>query len=392
MILKPVDPNERFRARRRQARRRVAIRRTVALGVVVLAAGGIALGARSLGGGGTTVDGGHGTTAHTPASATAFRPRPSEMRGVHVTMALASRDGRLAQYMDMSRQGLNTIELDVKDENGQVGFVDPEVPLAAAVGAARRYYDARAVARAAHARRLYLIGRVVVFEDPLLARARPDLAIQRSDGSVWTTASGLGWVNQYQQKVWQYNVDVAAAAATAGFDEIMFDYVRFPTDGDVAAAVWPGKRGESRADTIAAFLRYARSRLHPLHVRVGAAVSGLSAERDMGIGQRPRLISRYVDTVYPMVYPSHYGAGEYGLDDPNSQPGRVVSLALRGFVHRLHGRGAALVPWLEDFSLGRAYTYEDVLLQIQAARNRDTAGYLLWNPDGVYTPGTLLAR
>src|SRR5262245_5492081 len=134
MILEPVDPNERFRARRRQARRRLAIRRTAVVGVVVLAAGGIALGARSLGGGeGRRTAGSRPTRAPTATpAAPAFRARPSEIRGVHVTMALASLQGRLARYMDMSREGLNTIELDVKDENGEVGFVSPKVRLAAA--------------------------------------------------------------------------------------------------------------------------------------------------------------------------------------------------------------------------------------------------------------------
>jgi hypothetical protein len=395
MILQPVDPNERFRARRRRARKRLAMQRIGVVGVVGVVAGGIALGARSLGGGDPAVTQAQPAAAQ-PGQASAGPPtpraRPAEMRGVHVTMTLASIDGELDEYMALADEGLNTIQLDVKEENGEVGFRWPKVALAHEIGAAQPFYRARAVAEAVHARGLYLIGRVVVFEDPVLARARPDLAIQRSDGSAWTNQAGLGWANQYDRRVWKYNVDLAEAAIKAGFDEIMFDYVRFPTDGDLSDAVWPGKRAEPKARTIADFLEYAQGRLKPLGARVGAAVFGLAAARDMGIGQHPRLLARYVDTLYPMVYPSHYGPGEYGLDDPNGQPGRTVSLSLRDFEQKLRGRDAALIPWLQDFSLGREYTVDDVLIQIQAARNRTTGGFLLWNAGGVYTPGTLAPR
>ena len=136
----------------------------------------------------------------------------------------------------------------MKDENGEVGFVPRSVPLARQVGAARDYYEARAAAKLIHARGLYLIGRVVVFEDPVLSLGRPDLAARRGDGSVWRDAAGLGWTNPYDRSVWKYNVDIAVAAARAGFDEILFDYVRFPSDGDVDAAVYrnPRATGEGR--------------------------------------------------------------------------------------------------------------------------------------------------
>ena len=141
------------------------------------------------------------------------------------------------------------------------------------------------------------------------------------------------------------------AAAKAGFDEIMFDYVRFPTDGDIASAVF-ARRSEPRATTIARFLEYATERLEPLGVRVSAAVFGLSATRNMGIGQRPRRSARYLDAIYPMVYPSHYGAGEYNIADPNAQPGRTVALVARATSASRSAADDRLVPWLQDFSLG----------------------------------------
>ena len=159
-----------------------------------------------------------------------------------------------------------------------------------------------------------------MFEDPVLAHARSELAIRRSDGSVWEDAAGLGWVNPYDKRVWDYNVDVAEAAARNGFDEIMFDYVRFPSDGDVDSAVYSNRRGMKKNEAVPAFVKYAAARLEPLGVRVSAAVFGLSAVRDMGIGQIPRKMSPHLHAVYAMTYPSLFGPGELGLVDPSASP------------------------------------------------------------------------
>jgi hypothetical protein len=322
------------------------------------------------------------------ARATTPAPRllPIEVRGVHVTGALASLPGKLEEYVGYTRHGLNTIELDIKDEGGEIAFVPSAVPLASSSGAARPYYRPREVARLAHQHGVYLIGRVVSFQDPRLAAARPDLAIRRPDGSVWRTSGGLAWVNPYDRRVWDYVVSVAEVAARAGFDEIMFDYVRFPSDGDVGAAVYPGRTTEQRGRVIAGFVSYAEQRLHPLGVRVSAALFGLSATRDLRIGQIPRWISQHVDTVSPMAYPSLYGNGELGISDPYQAPGETVFRTLADFRHQLKGRNAHLIPWVQDFS---GYGLDQVNAQIDAARLQGAKGFLLWNPEGRYTVAAL---
>jgi hypothetical protein len=327
---------------------------------------------------------------HVPAEPK-LKPLPDEIRGVHVTMALASLPGKINQYIALKRVGMNAIELDVKDENGEVGFVPSSVPLARKIGAARPYYRPRDVVRKVHAAGLYLIGRVVTFEDPIAGERLPDMAIRRSDGSLWRNSAGLAWLNPYNRKAWKYDVDIAAAAARAGFDEIQFDYVRFPSDGDISIIRYPGKHAQSMKRTIPAFLRYATGRLHPLGVRVSADVFGLSATHDLGIGQNPRSVGRVVDAIYPMTYPSHYNSGEYNLADPNAAPGATVADSLRDFRDALRGRRALLVPWLQDFSLGRSYGFTDVAAQIRAARAAGTGGFLLWNPVGLYTQNALAA-
>ena len=388
----PLDPNERFRQRRAAARRRkYRLRRTVALvGGIVLAAL-IALGA--------TVVAGHGSDENKQAekSSTVAKPQkkaiqqtplPAEVRGVHVTMALANEPGKLDEYLRIP--GLTALELDVKDENGKVGFLMPATSLARKVGASQPYYKAGVVAGKARKAGVYLIGRVVVFEDPTLTAERPDLAIQHSDGSVWTNNAGLGWANPYDKRVWEYVVGIGEAAAKAGFDEIQFDYVRFPSDGPIETAVFPNKAAEPMGWTVARFAHYAARRLHPLGVRVSVDVFGLSATHDLGIGQVPGRLAKYVDAVYPMTYPSHYNSGEFNLPDPSATPGETVAFSLRDFRNAMLGRKAMLIPWLEDFSLTSAHRPpEEVQAQIDAARRYHAKGFLLWNPEGVYTEQVL---
>jgi hypothetical protein len=388
MLFPPIDPNERFRERRAAVRRRKRLRRGAAVGAVLSAVLLLGMGAQFVG----------TKSAPEPAADVAMlaatptsgpRTLPIELRGVHVTMGLASLPGKLDEYLDLGQEGLTAVELDVKDENGEIGFVTRSVPLAVSIGAARDYYEARDVVRQVHERGLYLVGRVVVFEDPVLSRARPDLAIRHSDGSVWRDAAGLGWTNPYDRRVWKYNVDVAVAAARAGFDEIMFDYVRFPSDGDVDRAVYGRQGSLAKREAVPAFLRYARSRLEPYDVRVAAAVFGLSAARDLGIGQLPRKMAPYLDTVYAMTYPSLFGAGELGLQDPSMAPGATVARALRRFQLALRGRDALVVPWVQDFSFSVPYELEQVQAQIDAARLTGAKGYMLWNAEGLYTDGAL---
>jgi hypothetical protein len=317
------------------------------------------------------------------------RQLPEEIRGVHVTMPLLTLPGKLDEYIGLKSHGLNTLEIDVKDESGNVGFVKGVPAIAVKDGAARPYYEPHRVAGKVHRAGLYLIGRVVSFEDPITSAARPELAIHRSDGSLWRTNGGLGWLNPYSRAAWKYDVDVAAAAARAGFDEIQFDYVRFPSDGDLSIIRYPGVHPQPMKQTIAAFLRYATARLHPLGVRVSADVFGLSATRDLGIGQYPSKVGKVVDAIYPMTYPSHYRPGEYNLPNPDNAPGTTVTNSLRDFRAALTGGRALLVPWLQDFSLGRTYSLADVRAQIAAARLHETGGFMLWNAAGLYTADAL---
>jgi len=388
-----LDPNDRFRQRRAQSRRRRRIRRTVGGTALLLAAAAVAAGAGALPDRSDDAAKQSGKELVKKAKAAPKRTGPAvpkEIRGVHVTMALASIEGKLAEYTRIP--GINAVQLDIKDENGEVAFHRLAPTLAKRVGSAMRYYDPVKATKQLHAQGLYVIGRVVSFEDPVLSKARPDMAIRTTGGGVWVNHAGLGWTNPYDKRVWNYNLRIAQAAAKAGFDEIQLDYVRFPSDGDIESAVFPGKRNEPMAITIARYVHYMTTRLRPLGVRVSVDVFGLSATRDLGIGQSPRRLSKIVDAIYPMVYPSHYGPGEYGLDSPVSVPGKTVGRSLRDFSRQTRRGKAQLVPWLEDFSFTGTTTLEHVQEQIRAARRWKAGGFLLWNPSGVYTTGALTTQ
>ena len=391
-LFEPFDPNQRFRERRAQARRRRRYRQLAGLAglvILLLAVAAMAIGATTVIRSATDQSSSERTAAPKPKKKQPKQPRPlpAEIRGIHVTAALASDAAKYNEYLRIP--GLTAIQVDVKDENGEVGFLMPNGTLARKIGATKGYYKARRLAARTHAAGLYLIGRLVVFEDPILSQARPDMAIRRSDGSVWTNDIGLGWSNPYDKRVWDYNVEIAKAAVRAGFDEIQFDYVRFPSDGDVENAVYRGKVNEDMGWTIARFVQYAAKQLKPLGVRVSVDVFGLAATHDLGIGQKPRRLARFVDAIYPMVYPSHYNPGEYNLPDPSGTPGTTVAASLQDFRRAMRGSKAMLIPWLEDFSLGRTRTPDEVRAQIQAARDYRARGFLLWNPSGVYTQEVL---
>lgn len=389
MLYPSLDPNERFRARRDAVRRRKRRRRAGVAALLLLAVLALAGGMTLAGKGEQAPTRAAGATVSAAGAQVrvAIRPRPLpvEVRGVHVTGALASLPGKLDEYVALRKHGLNTIELDVKDEGGEIAFAPAGVALARKTGAVRDYYKPAQVARLAHRNGVYLIGRVVVFQDPYLARARPDLAVRTRGGGVWTTSAGLGWVNPYDRRVWDYSVSIAAAAARAGFDEIMLDYVRFPSDGAVADAVYPGKTSERKGQVISAFVAYAKQRLAPLGVRVSTALFGLSATRDMRLGQVPAWISQHVDHVNPMAYPVLYGGGELGIVSPSAEPGETVFRTLVDFKRQLKGSNAQLIPWIQDWN----YDREQVLQQVRATRLQGAKGFLLWNASGLYTKAAL---
>ncbi len=333
------------------------------------------------------------STASTDAAGPLRFPEPDQVRGIHIDYNTAADGDRMAEIIDAADPdgGLNAIQLDVKDERGRVGIA-VNVPLAERIGAVQPAYDAKKLVAQAHEAGLYTIARVVAFQDPVLAEKGGALALESRGGGVWKTTNGFGWVDPTDRRAWSYVIGVALAAADAGFDEVMFDYVRFPSDGDTGSAVYARPQA-SKVKTINAFLQKAGTALRAEGVRVSAAIFGIaatSAESGAGIGQDPTELKRLLDTVSPMVYPSHYGDGSFNIPHPAAEPYDLVSASLLDWRRHLVQGKARLRPWLQDFDFnGYPYSTDQVRAQILAAADMGASGYLLWNATAEYSPGVI---
>ncbi|CAM4068399.1 putative glycoside hydrolase [Kibdelosporangium persicum] len=340
-------------------------------------------------------------TARDAAGNTATKDVPLQvrhpgMRGVHMT-ALAWASPQLREpVLQMAREGrIDTVELDIKDESGEVGY-DSAVPLGREIGATRKHYDAKATVEQLHAAGVRIVGRIVAFRDPILARAswdsgKRDRVIQTSDGRPWSGSYGqYAFTNFADPEVVRYNIDLAAEAAKLGFDDILYDYVRRP-EGRIEQMRIPGFTGKPE-DAITAFLARSRDEVRKHGAFVGASVFGIAADRPGPVGQNIPAISRAVDYISPMVYPSHWGPGEYGVPQPESQPYDITARSVAAFVAQSRDGGAQVIPWLQAFSLRKAYGPAEVKAQIEAARQSGASSFLLWNASCRYDPAILESR
>jgi hypothetical protein len=332
---------------------------------------------------------GNSTQTQQPITVTPRRP-PAPIRGVHVTAdAWANAALRRGVLALIAGHRINTVELDLKDEGGIAGW-NPPVGLARTIGSAQPIYDLPRTVRRLHALGIRVIGRLVCFRDPILAAAawrdgRRDEVVQTPSGSEY--AGYGGFTNFANPVVRAYNIAIAVAAARAGVDDILYDYVRRP-DGPISTMRFRGLQGRP-SDAIVDFLRQTRAALRPYHTFLGASVFGVAATRPGQVAQDVPEMARQVDYVAPLVYPSHWGAGEYNVSNPNAQPFDIVRRSLFDFQHDVTGTPARLVPWLQDFSLGVAYGPTQVRAQIAAARRNGIDEFLLWDPNVTYTSAAL---
>jgi hypothetical protein len=296
------------------------------------------------------------------------------------------------------RTELTAMVLDFKDESGWLRH-DSKVAPAQAVGAVHPEYDLAARLRTLKEHNLYAIARIVCFQDPTLATKRPDLAVRNTaTGGVWKNNNGVAWVSAMHPEAWDYNAAIAVEAARLGFDEVQYDYVRFPTDGDreVMDLGAPSTK-ETRTDAIAGFLKRTREALAPYGTALAVDVFGVALfdkNDNDGIGQSLEKIAPQVDYICPMVYPSHYIPGIFGFDLPNDHPYEIVLGSLQLGVGRVPNPQVALRPWLQDFSYGRGIDYgpNEVRAQIKAAHDFGASGWMLWNAANQFSEAALLPK
>jgi hypothetical protein len=352
---------------------------------------------------------------------------PTIVKAIYSTSWSAGSASRLKYLIGViEKANLNGIVIDIKDYSGYVAYHTgiPEVLASGAENEIRILYP-NALVKQLRDNNIYIIGRVTVFQDPILAKAHPEWALKNAvSGKAWTDNKGLMWLDPAAKPVWDYVVELAKDALNRGFDEINFDYIRFPSDGNLEVIrypFWDEKIPKHAA--IKNFFEYLRKELPD--AKISADLFGLAAveSHDLGIGQVIEDAYLYFDYVSPMVYPSHYHSGFLEYKNPAQYPYEVVKYSMEAALQRLmtynqklmtdatvtssessessvisHKLSVKLRPWLQAFDLGAVYDHAMIQKQInaveevlrssssteQGAGPETFAGWLLWDPANIY--------
>jgi len=326
-----------------------------------------------------------------------------KVKGIYVTGPKAGSEGFRDLLTLVDETELNTMVIDIKNDEGNITY-DMPLESVQATGACVKYIrDMEGLMSTLKEHNVYTIARIICFKDPCLAKSRPELALKKPDGTPVTDAYGLAWVNPYEKGVWEYLAGIAGAAADIGFDEIQFDYVRFPIGEDAEQAVYGvDMEAYPKQQAIVDFLSYVSEELGDRNIPVTADVFGtiIGSETDVKqVGQDYVQLGETADILCPMVYPSHYSGGVFGLKVPDAQPYETVLAALTASGEELAAlpeeKRAVVRPWLQAFTASWvqghiSYGGEQIRQQIQAVYDAGYEEWLLWNATNRYSADGLL--
>lgn len=360
------------------------------------------------------------------------QPLPEAVKALYMTSCVAGTPSFRDSVVELVESTeLNSIVIDIKDYSGTISFPPESPALTPAWEAARcGTRDMRAFIEELHERGIFVIGRITVFQDPFYSERHPELAVKRaSDGGVWRDHKGLSFIDVGARDFWDYTIELAVESYNIGFDELNFDYVRYPSDGNMRDIAYEHAGERNKQENLEAFFAYLHDALSDPERYAAAAHEGtgrdvaipyLSADLfgmtttntdDLSIGQVQERAAPYFDFIAPMVYPSHYPNGFMGLGNPNHYPYEVVYHAMSegarrmaatttpvdGFLHTRTGTTTPAVyekpaydiqklrPWLQDFSYGGTYGPKEVRAQIQATYDAGLTSWMMWDPANRYT-------
>jgi hypothetical protein len=334
---------------------------------------------------------------------------PVKVKGIYISGYMAGSEGFQAILDKIEGTEINAVVIDVKNDDGRITFGMDGAPTVKEIGAEKKYIpDMPAMMAQLKAKGIYTIARVVAFRDPYLAEQKPEWSLKNKDGSLHRDNKGLAWVNPYRTEVWDYLVEVSEAASRAGFDEVQFDYIRFATDSSMKQVVFDEEEteGRSKTDIITEFIQYAYDKLSAQNIAVSADVFGTIIGSNVdaqAVGQVYSDMANHLDYICPMIYPSHYGDGNFGIDHPDTQPYDTIRAALKLSVSDLkktRGEGvsqAVVRPWLQDFTASYLdhyipYGKKEVRDQIQAVYDAGYDEWILWSASNRYTWDALLSE
>lgn len=331
-----------------------------------------------------------------------------EAKALYIKTAVAAGGMKVVnKYFDIIDQTeLNAAVIDLKSDNiSDVGkiYYQSQVPEVVEAGTSADIMPIRDILAEAKKRNIYTIARIHIFaHDNALIEKHPDWYVQK-DGKPWFASFGIAWLDTYDERVWNYNIKLAVEAAQMGFDEIQFDYIRFPSDGDLTGTVFKGARDsknnpDEMYNTLGRFMQRSQRAINGAGAYFSGDVFGYVAWKPQpNIGQNLQVMGKYMDYVYPMVYPSHFVPGELGYDNPATRPFEIVDFSMQKVKDQLAGEAsrARVRPWLQDFTLIWVpdnmiveYGAKEVRAQIDAAEKNaanGVDGWALWDSDNKYT-------
>ncbi|NLA08200.1 MAG: hypothetical protein GX873_00680 [Parcubacteria group bacterium] len=348
---------------------------------------------------------------------------PKNIKAIYLTANTASDEKRMDEIIDLAnKKEINAVVIDLKDYSGHILFDTKSEYLKKFETEDILIKDLKTLINKLHKNGIYVIARITVFQDPVLAEKRPDLAVKskKANGAIWKDNKGLAWIDPAAPEAWNYILVISKSVMQYGFDEINFDYVRFPSDGLLSDMSFPYYDGvKEKREVLKEFFKYLSDNLRPLGIKISADVFGLTTvfNHDMNIGQVLEDTLLYFDYVCPMVYPSHYASGFLGYKNPANYPYEVIKYSLDTAQIRINKfkeeklaenpyqnlRIAVLRPWLQNFDLGAVYDASMIIKQKEAVYDSlcpnwkiegfdncsNYNGWFLWDPKNIYTPSAL---
>ena len=338
---------------------------------------------------------------------------PETVRAIYMTACAASSKTFREKIVSLATTTeINSIVIDVKDYTGTISFSSENSLIKENVGTGCKVSDMKDFVNELHKNGIYVIARISSFQDGFWVKKRPELAVKKeSDGTVWKDNKGVSWLDPGSKEVWNYLVVIGKESYALGFDELNFDYIRFPSDGNMNNIAYPFSESAIKREVMKNFFIYLRDNLNDLKVPLSADMFGMVtvADFDLNIGQMLEDALPYFDYISPMVYPSHYPKDWNGFSNPAEHPYDVVKGAMEGAILKVNNLKMSLAsstpedvrtristkqirPWLQDFNLGADYTPEMVKAQMQATYDVGLDSWLLWNAGNIYTKGALLPK
>lgn len=317
---------------------------------------------------------------------------PESVKGIYMSGWVAGNEKlrtNLVNLIDSTE--LNTVVIDVKDYSGKISFYVSNPKLKEFGSSENRIPDVKEFIGRLHDKGIYVIARISSFQDSYLIKTHPEYAVKTKAGAVWKDHKGVGWLDASAKPVWDYLGLIGDEAYSVGFDELNFDYIRFPSDGNMEDIAFPFNKGKSKSAAMKDFYAYVDKYFHPKNIPISADLFGLttSSKDDLGIGQILEDALVHFDFVSPMVYPSHYPTNFNGWKNPSEKPYDLIVYAMSKGIEKAKEATTTpmkLRPWLQDFSInGTHYTSEMVRDQIKATYNVGLNSWLIWNASNVYT-------